>query len=136
MKRQRACLLRMAVVLTGCLLLWGPAPAAWAQQMVISPQGIPYASGGVGDHERAIMDALAVHYNLRLQFADRGGHFLGDVWVMVHGPVLLQAMSDGPLFLANLPPGTYQLTVVASGVPQSRTVTIRPGKAQALAFFW
>lgn len=135
MKRQRAGWLRM-VVLTGCLTLWGPTPVAFAQQMVVSPQGIPYTSGGVGDHERAIMDALAVHYNLRLQFADRGGHFLGDAWVMIEGPVDLQAVSDGPMFFANLPPGTYRLTVVAASVPQTRTVTIRPGKAQAMAFFW
>lgn len=136
MQRQRAGSLRMVVLLAGFLALVAPGPAAFAQQMVISPHGIPYASGGVGADERAIMQSLASHYNLRLQFADRSGHFLGDVWVMLQGPTLLQAMSDGPLFMANLPPGTYRLTVTASGVPQERTVTLRPGQPQSLAFFW
>ena len=99
MKRQRAGLLRVLVLLAGCLAPICPVPAAVAQQMVISPQGIPYTSGGVGSDERAIMDRLAVHYNLRLQFADRTGHFLGDVWVSAEGPVILQAVSDGPLFM-------------------------------------
>jgi hypothetical protein len=124
------------LVLVGCLALWCPARSALAQQMHHSPQGIPYVSGGVGDDERAIMGSMSGYYNLRLQFAERGGHYLGDVRVLLRGPVSLDVMSDGPLFLALLPVGTYELTAVSGGAARSRTVTIREGKAETLALFW
>jgi hypothetical protein len=127
--------LGVAAVLIGGLALWFPA-AAGAQQAFISQQGIPYVSGGVGADERAIMESLTGRYNLRLQFAERGGHFLGDVRVMLRGPASLDAMSDGPLFMAFMPPGTYELTAVSGGVARTRTVTIPSGGAQSLALFW
>jgi len=130
---QRTRLALVGFVAAWTLLLAG---AGWAQDARVSPQGIPYVSGGVGDDERAIMNSLAGRYNLSLEFAQTGGNFLGDVRVILRGPVSLDALSDGPLFLVKLPAGTYNLTAVADGVAKTRTVVITGNKLQSIALFW
>jgi hypothetical protein len=102
-------------------------------------QGIRYVSGGIGLSGREELNALSPQFNLRLMFAIHGtGSFLADVGVRIldsGGAVVLDAKSEGPHFLAQLPPGRY--TVEASARDQTQRQTAQVGARQTrLNFFW
>ena len=99
----------------------------------------PYVSGGVGEGERQLLNSMSKRFNLKLVFANKSGHFLSDVRVLIEDRsrnTVLEAVSDGPLFYAELPPGRY--TVVAEGFGRSmtRTVQVPPGRQTQLDFYW
>ena len=56
---------------------------------------------------------------MRLMFALAGsGEYLADVTVKLvdaYGDTVLDAVSDGPLFYARVPPGRYRITVASAG---------------------
>ena len=102
-------------------------------------QGIRYASGGIGEGERAELDALSNQFNLRLLFAMQGsGDYLAGIQVRIldsRGGVVLSAESNGPWFFAELPPATY--TVEAGAPDQTQRQTARVGAGQSrLNFYW
>ena len=111
---------------------------------LISDQGIRYLSGGVGDDERAELDALSNQYNLRLLFAMQGsGEYLAAVRVNildVHGATVLTAESRGPWFFTQLPAGDYIVDVSTPGQglqePQRQTVHIDGAGQSRLDFRW
>lgn len=101
---------------------------------------VPYVSGGIGEDEQQALQAEAANYNLRLSFAEKGsGAYLSDVKVTIRNAAdatILAAVSEGPWFFAKLLPGRYRITVEADGQPQTRTVTLTPGQAMKLHFYW
>ena len=103
-------------------------------------QGIRYVSGGVGEGERAELDALSGQFNLRLLFAMQGsGDYLADVRVSVvdsRGAVVLNATSNGPWFLAALPPGSYTVEVSAMDQTQRQSANIGGSSQSRLNFYW
>jgi hypothetical protein len=106
---------------------------------VQNDQGIRYISGGIGDDERAELEALSSQFNLRLLFAMQGsGNYLADVQVRIldsRGATVLSAISTGPWFLAQLPPGIY--TVEVSTPDQSQRQTLQIDQRQSrLNFYW
>jgi hypothetical protein len=75
-------------------------------------QGYPYMSGGIGIEERDFMRKDARDYNLDLSFADKQGHYLNDVNVVItddHGKQLVDAITAGPWFYIELPAGKYDV---------------------------
>lgn len=128
---------RMAQLAMLGLALWlGLTGVAMAQQPAMTPQGIPYLSGGVGDEERQAMDALAGQYNLKLEFARNDGTFLADVRVALRGPVTVDLVSEGPVLMLRLPPGTYAVTAVVEGVTKTSKVVVKNAGMQFAALFW
>jgi len=110
---------------------------------VHSDQGIRYVSGGVGEDELAEINALSGQFNLRLLFAMQGsGDYLADVRVKVvdsRGAVVLNATSNGPLLLTQLPPGTYTVEASlgqAQQQPQRQTAHIEGSRQSRLDFYW
>ncbi len=102
-------------------------------------RGIRYTSGGVGEGERAELNALSGQFNLRLLFAMQGsGDYLADIRVTIvdkRGETVLSAASSGPWFYAQLPPGAY--TVEASTPDQTQRQTVTVGIRQSkLNFYW
>ncbi|MFO1424519.1 MAG: carboxypeptidase-like regulatory domain-containing protein [Candidatus Competibacteraceae bacterium] len=102
-------------------------------------QGIRFASGGIGLSGRDEVRALSLQFNLQLMFAMQGsGNYLAGAQVRIlnsHGVVVLDATSEGPYFLAQLPPGNY--TVEVSALGQTQRQTARIGQQQSrLSFFW
>jgi len=102
-------------------------------------QGIRYVSGGIGEGERAEMEALASQFNLRLLFAMRdSGNYLADVGVRIldpSGAVVLSAESKGPWFFVQLPSDVYTVEVSALGQTQRQAARIGQGQSR-LNFFW
>ncbi|MDG4595675.1 MAG: carboxypeptidase-like regulatory domain-containing protein [Candidatus Contendobacter sp.] len=102
-------------------------------------QGIRFASGGIGLSGRDELRALSPQFNLQLMFAMQGsGNYLAGAQVRIlnsHGVVVLDATSEGPYFLAQLPPGNYIVEVSTLGQTQRQTARI--GQQQSrLNFFW
>jgi len=109
--------------------------------VVHTQANIAYISGGIGGGQRAAMRATAPNYNLHLLFAVEGsGAYLSDVKVTAanqQGDVVLDATSDGPYFMAKLPPGTYQITADdGTGGTQTREVKVPAHGAAPISFFW
>lgn len=123
----------MGMIMAAWLGLTG---TALAQPQNVSPQGVPYLSGGVGADEREAMRGLAGQYNLRLEFAVTEGNFLGDVRVMLRGPVSLDAVSEGPWFLVRVPPGAYSVTVECAGITKTQSVSVGRGGQKTVVFRW
>lgn len=97
-----------------------------------------YISGGVGDEELEALAGVVRQYSLKLVFAE-GGSFLSDVAVLIEdarGQPVIEAVSDGPWFLARLKPGRYRLKAAALGVEKSRPFSIQPGRQTQLVVRW
>ena len=103
-------------------------------------RGIRYASGGVGESERAELNSLSNQFNLRLLFAmQSSGDYLSDVRVNAldsRGGVVLSAQSNGPWFFAQLAPGTYTIEVGILDQTQRQTVRVDSSRQSQLNFYW
>ena len=102
--------------------------------------GITFISGGIGAEEREAVEAMAGSYNLRLVFVARDkGEYLWGVKVQLldgAGKTLLNAVSDGPYFLAKVAPGRYTIVAEDEGRAIRRSVDIAPGHAVSEQFTW
>ena len=99
-----------------------------------------YISGGIGEEERASMEASRDYFNLRLAFAAQGsGEYLSSVRVRIadlDGDELLEAVTDGPLFYARLVPGTYVVSATYGDEVQQRRVRIGEAGAADYVLYW
>jgi len=118
------------------------SPAGGLPQ-VRNDQGIRYVSGGVGEGERAELDAQSNQFNLRLLFAMQGsGEYLSAVRVNIldaRGETVLTAESKGPWFFAQLAPGDYTVEASVPGQaqqPQRQTAHIQGSGQSRLDFRW
>jgi len=105
-----------------------------------SEGGISYRSGGVGKDERDALLLVTRDYSLKLVFAGRRQtEFIAEVSVDVfdqNGRKVIAATDTGPLFLADMPAGTYRIVASFRGDTQEKNITLRPGKQTQLAFYW
>jgi len=112
-------------------------------QLSIEPQtenGVIFVSGGIGDEGIEAIHEIERDYNLRLLFAVQGsGNYLSRVYVKIldqSGRTLVETMSNGPYFLANLSPGTYQVVAESGGKSIAKPVAISPGRAVQQSLYW
>jgi len=92
--------------------------------------GIRYMTGGVGSNERAAMEEMAEEYTLKLVCALNTGEYLTQIHVVVREPdgeILLNTLSNGPLFFADLPRGRYGITVTYRNQRKFREVEVGGG---------
>lgn len=127
-------------------ILAAAAGLALSATAIASTQ-VPHRSGGVSIEEFAELRSLATDHNLKLVLAARGsGAYLADVEVTVRSlpgrDVVLEHRTDGPLLLATLPPGRYEVTAtfarVQPGAPDTLTRVIqvpRSGLARSVLYF-
>lgn len=105
-----------------------------------SENGVTYVSGGIGEGHRQSMQAMRKNYNLLMTFAQKGtGAYLSDVKVAIQdstGKGLITAISEGPFFFANLPPGKYSVSAEYSGIKQVRTANTKGRKTVSLYLYW
>lgn len=90
--------------------------------------GLSYITGGVGLEERAAMDRMVNHYNVRLIFATHSGAYLANVKVLVQNSnnrTLVDKKSNGPWFFVNLPKGQYKITAIHAGKKETREAALR-----------
>lgn len=97
----------------------------------LTPQvqgGVHFVSGGIGIEERAWLASHAREFNTHLTFAVvPGGEFVADVHVRISdakGKSILDATSDGPQMLVQLPVGHYQVEATHDGQMIKRSFAI------------
>ena len=116
----------LAAGLTG--LLTGAAGMAWsANERASGPGEIAYFSGGVGDEEEQRLLARQGEFNLKLLFTLNEGNYLAGVDVGIadgSGRKVIQAVAEGPYFMANLPAGQYTVTATRDGKTVTRKVQV------------
>lgn len=108
-----------------------------SQLQVKTANGIPYVSGGFGVDERENLRAMSKDDNLELSFALQNKEYLGGANVLIkdsRGRDVLRAVSDGPLFFAELAEGTYTVEATTSGKTLKQAVHV-PAKGQARVYF-
>lgn len=133
--------LGMQIVITGLVLGGGMLAGAQAPALlaVQTFAGVSYVSGGVGEDEHAALRAVEREYNLKLTFALAGGHYLGEAAVVITaapGRVILDAVSQGPWFLARLPAGTYTIHVARGGVSRQQVMHVREDWMMHVPLTW
>lgn len=120
-------------------LPWASAEEASEREAVYMMGNVSYMSGGIGEDSREHLKAFSAGFNLKLVLAMKSGEYVADVQVSIddkHGKNVLQATSEGPIFMANLPAGSYQVTATAEGQAQRRSVTVDKGRLGTLHFRW
>ena len=114
--------------------LFGTASALAANGEAVKQSGdISYVSGGVGDESLERVGALEMGFNVKLVFALQNGEYLSDVKVVIAdavGKPLLEAVAEGPVFLAKLPAGRYELRATVGDV--TRMQRLRVGAKEGL----
>lgn len=126
--------------LTAFLIVAALAPAAMPQPVepIMRRDGITYVSGGVGKASESRLMMLEPQFNLKLVLTLTTGHYLADVSVVLRdaaGKLLLQHVTEGPIFMARLPAGTYQVSATYRGGSQSRTI-VTTEKLRTEYFRW
>ena len=97
-----------------------------------------YYSGGVGISERQEMQEMTKGCNLKLVFDTKHGDFLSAVAVKIKdakGRVLINTVSQGPWFSAELPAASYEVIATFNNHSFTRHVTLAR-KAQTLILSW
>jgi hypothetical protein len=100
-----------------------------------------WVSGGIGEGERVDMLMLLPDYNLRVvTVAEKSGAYLAGVAVVVRdvggGGVIFETTLEGPLLLARLWPGKYQLEATYGGKAHTRTFSIPATGRRDLYLYW
>lgn len=96
-------------------MLAAPAGAAVPSPEIQYSGELRYVSGGVGIEERRAMETMADGFDIKVLLADRSGQLLGGGQVKVRnadGELLLNAVSRGPVFLLDVPDGSYVLEAI------------------------
>ena len=132
------------LVLTGLVLTFSGATslasedndAAANQSQSANPS---FVSGGVGSESIDELKARAGEFNLKLVFATKSGEYVSGVWVTItteKGTYLQKTRSEGPWFMAKLPPGDYRITATLAGKAINHQVTVSSKKLRVLDFRW
>ncbi len=121
--------MRQLALLKGFAAVALAGAAAFAHAQTASPADapVPFASGGVGDTDLARITALEPDYRLKLVFTAIEGNYLADVGVKVtdgKGQAVIAAVSEGPIFLARLPAGSYHVAAAYEGTTMTRKVSV------------
>ena len=135
---------RMKLLATSFLALsLGPVGVVLATHPVMpevqTQNGIHYVAGGIGKEQSEAMKVAAHDYDLMLTFATDYGKYLADIGVQIedmNGNTLLNTVSKGPLFLANLPVGRYKITASAQGTSHTRIVDMGGKHPTKAVFQW
>ena len=98
--------------------------------------------GGVGLDESQSMREEAKKWPLAVEFSEHMGKT--DAWISgarltiinKNGKTIFDEPCNGPMFLAKLAPGKYQLIASYQGVSKKKTIEIQEGKSLKESFNW
>jgi hypothetical protein len=129
----------VALALLAVSVVFAPLAGAKSEEVARAPSGVMYVTGGVGSEAVDRLKSMEKDFNLKLVFARTSGAYLSDVkltLVDASGRALLDITSEGPLLMAKLPPGSYQIDATFNGHPETRKVTVAADKLVTVDFRW
>jgi len=115
-----------------------PAVAAQPVERILSRDGIAYVSGGIGVSSQERLKMMEPQFNVKLVFTLNQSNYLADVRVALKdkmGKLLLEDVTDGPIFMARVPAGSYTVSATYSGRAQSRSIQVA-AKLRTEYFRW
>ncbi len=98
------------------------ASLAYAQP--VEP-AVPMASGGVGEEDFEALAAESGKFNAKILFTESNGEYVSDVAVSIlttKGKEVASTVTDGPVLLLKLKPGTYKLKATEAGRVKEHSV--------------
>lgn len=136
----RSCL-RMG---TAFLFAASVAASAFAQTAAQPPRapGVDYLNGGIGVEQADRMRQMSAEYPVQMTFAERNqgaDEFVADVHLRVsdsRGRTLVDLPGQGPIFLLQLPPGSYTVEAEHQGDVKTQRFDVAPGRHDRLGFEW
>ncbi len=102
---------------------------------VKSAGGATFVSGGVGDESMAQMTDMEKQFDLKLFLVGKSGSYLSDIGVVItdtKGKAVVMTTSEGPVFLANLPSGTYSVKATKNGDALEQPVSVTSGQLRTV----
>lgn len=96
-------------------------------QNIYNPQKIRFLSGGVGEAEQQYISQAEGTFPVKLTFANAKGAYVSDVSVQVSdakGDKLFQMITDGPVLLLDLKPGTYKISADNGFMKRDENITV------------
>ena len=106
--------------------------------MAVPAFAVDTMSGGFGADNRAEMKTMAKDYGLKLTFALTSGAYVGEVGVKVmdgSGSTVVDEVSSGPWFYADLGSGKYTVKATYNGKTVTRTVNVGGGQSNVVIHF-
>jgi hypothetical protein len=118
-----------------------PATAQTAEpDRVQEMNGVTFVSGGIGAASRERLAEREKYYNFKLMLGLEGsGSFVSDARVTLStasGQKLVEHVTEGPLFLAGLPAGTYVVTGTFRNVTLTRKIQVRADRLHTEYMRW
>ena len=98
--------------------------------------------GGIGADETEAMRLEAKKWPLNIEFTEQQGKaypWVSGAQLQIinkAGKVIFNETCNGPLFLAKLTPGNYQLVATYEGVTKKKSVLIEGEKPAKVSFTW
>ena len=98
--------------------------------------------GGVGLDESQSMREEAKKWPLAIEFSehiDKTDAWISGTRLVIinkNGKTIFDESCNGPMFLAKLTPGKYQLIASYQGVSKKKTIEIKEGKSLKESFNW
>ena len=130
--------------LLGLLIIGGLTAAAHADEGTLpaerSQGSVTYISGGIGQDESDAMKRAASRYSLAIEMSSPAApraEYVADVRILIRdqrGTTVLSTTSDGPILLANLPPGRYTINADKNGKSQQRDIVVGSGARPRVKF--
>ena len=99
---------------------------------------VAYVSGGVGVDSQERLNSMRSSYNTKLVFTLNEGNFLANIPVKItdaRGRVVVDDVSEGPIFMAKLPAGSYTVMATYDGKTQTRRIQAGSGLRTELMRF-
>lgn len=118
--------------------------AALAQPAYATPgaDNVDYLNGGIGTEQADRMRRMSGDFPVQMTFAERNegaDEFVADVHLRVtdsDGRTVLDLPSQGPIFLLQVPPGSYTVEAEHQGEVKTRRFDVAAGSHDRLGFEW
>jgi len=123
------------------LLTFGNPSFAQLPEVQMRPE-MSCMMGGIGSDESKALRTEAKKWPLNIEFSEHQGN--KDVWISGVSLKIINAKKNtifeescnGPLFLAKLAPGTYDVVATYQGIEKKRQIKIMDGKSERIAMNW
>lgn len=109
----------------------------------MAPQGVEYMCGGAAKDEAAFLRMVSPRWAATFEFAinDKSrGELPAAARVTVRNAhnrdVVLEALSAGPMMLARLEPGAYEVDVTLGGLTLTQPLSVALGQPARAVFLW
>lgn len=106
----------------------------------VSPSGLQYITGGIGEEDASAMRAQAKQFSLNLLFSEgESGRAATDINVNIYNEKsesIFRIVGSKPMLYVNLPAGTYTILANNAGQKLRHKFTVEDHKSQRIILNW